>query len=49
MAGDWTKLVRKYPLIKYVLETYRYNRPEEKMARETAAYIKGIDGTNCKG
>lgn len=49
MAGDWTKLLRKYPLVKYVLDTYRYNRPEERMARETAAYIKGIDGTNCKG
>lgn len=49
MAKDWDALKKSYPLIEYVLDTYRYSRPEQKMAREMVAYINGIDGTNCKG
>ena len=49
ISGEWSKLKNEYPLITYVLETYKYGRNEEKMAREFTDYINGIDGTNCKG
>lgn len=49
IAGEWSKLKKEYPLISYLLDTYKYGRNEDKMAKEFAAYIQGIDGTNCKG
>lgn len=45
----WSKLKNSYPLISYLINTYRYDRNERKMADEFADYIRGIDGTNCKG
>ena len=49
IAGIWNKMETTYPLIEYVYDTYKYGRNETKLAQQTADYINGIDGTNCKG